>query len=96
MVELKFKDIESLNTVTGALHKNGYKYSTFVIWTKWGNEVEHFVVQISGAKADEEIRFVGICERCVYREDCEWPKLHPKIKLKECPDFNKGEKNNNG
>ena len=91
MVELKFKDVESLNAVTGALHKNGYKYSTFIIWKKQGNEIEHFAVQISGAKADEEIRFVGICERCVYREDCEWPKLHPKIKLKECPDFNKGD-----
>ena len=45
-----------------------------------------------GAKMDEEIRFVGLCEHCAYREDCEWPKLHPKIKLKECPDFNKGDK----
>lgn len=41
---------------------------------------------------DEEGRFVGICEHCAYREDCEWPKIHPKIKLKECPDFNKGDK----
>ena len=46
MVELKFKDIESLNAVTGALHKNGYKYSTFVVW-KCG-EVSHFTVQIEG------------------------------------------------
>ena len=45
-----------------------------------------------GSKMDEEGRFVGICEHCAYREDCEWPKLHPKIKLKECPDFNKGDK----
>ena len=45
-----------------------------------------------GAKMDEEGRFVGICEHCAYREDCEWPKLHPKIKLKECLDFNKGDK----
>ena len=44
-----------------------------------------------GSKMDEEERFVGICEHCAYREDCEWPKLHPKIKLKECPDFNKGD-----
>ena len=36
--------------------------------------------------------YKGICEHCAYREDCEWPKLHPKIKLKECPDFNKGDK----
>ena len=45
-----------------------------------------------GSKMDEEGRFVGICEHCAYREDCEWPKLHPKIKLKECLDFNKGDK----
>ena len=45
-----------------------------------------------GSKMDEEGIFVGICEHCAYREDCEWPKLHPKIKLKECPDFNKGDK----
>ena len=96
MVELKFKDIESLNAVTGALHKNGYTYSTFVIWAKRGHEVEHFVVQISGAKMDEETKFVGICERCEYRYECDWPKLHPKIELKKCPDFNEGEKNKNG
>ena len=45
-----------------------------------------------GAKMDEEGRFVGICRHCAYRDDCEWPKLHPKTKLKECPDFNKGDK----
>lgn len=91
MVELKFKDVESLNAVTGALHKNGYKYSTFIIWKKQGYEIEHFSVQINGKNADEKIRFVGLCENCAYREDCEWPKLHPKIKLKECPDFREGD-----
>jgi hypothetical protein len=40
---------------------------------------------------DEETKFVGICEHCEYRDECDWPKLHPKIKLKECPDFNKGD-----
>ena len=48
MVELKFKDIESLNAVTGALHKNGYKYSTFVVWK--GGEVSHFTIQIEGTR----------------------------------------------
>lgn len=48
MVELKFKDIESLNAVTGALHKNGYKYSTFVVWRC--GEVSHFTIQIEGMK----------------------------------------------
>ena len=42
MVELKFKDIESLNAITGALHKNGYKYSTFIIWKK-GDGTTSFV-----------------------------------------------------
>jgi hypothetical protein len=48
MVELKFKDIESLNAVTGALHKNGYKYSTFVIWSD--GEINHYTVQIEVVK----------------------------------------------
>ena len=47
MVELKGKDIESLNAVAGALHKNGYKYSTFVVWRC--GEVSHFTVQIEEA-----------------------------------------------
>ena len=49
MVELKFKDIESLNAVTSALHKNGYKYSTFIIWNKDG-EIDFFAVQIEGVE----------------------------------------------
>lgn len=44
-----------------------------------------------GAKMDEETKFVGICEHCVYRDECDWPKLHPKTKLKECPDFKEGD-----
>ena len=48
MVELKVKDIESLNAVAGALHKNGYKYSTFVVWK--GGEVSRFTIKIEGMK----------------------------------------------
>ena len=48
MVELKFKDIESLNAVTVALHKNGYKHSTFVVWN--GGKVSHFTIQIEGTR----------------------------------------------
>ncbi len=44
-----------------------------------------------GAKMEEETKFVGICEHCVYRDECDWPKLHPKIKLKECPNFKEGD-----
>lgn len=46
MVELKFKDIESLNAVTGVLHQNGYKYSTFIIWKKDNGGIDCFTVQI--------------------------------------------------
>lgn len=48
MVELKLKDIESLNAVTGALNKNGYKYSTFIIWKKENGGIDYFAVQIEG------------------------------------------------
>ena len=48
MVELKFKDIESLNAITGALHKNGYKYSAFIVWKKGGGGIDYFTVQIGG------------------------------------------------
>lgn len=50
MIELKFKDIESLNSVTGALHKNGYKCSTFVVWKKEDGCIDYFTVQIEGVE----------------------------------------------
>lgn len=50
MVELKFKDIESLNAVTCALHKNGYKYSVFIVWKKGGGGIDCFTVQIGGVE----------------------------------------------
>ena len=48
MVELKFKDIDSLNAVPEALHKNGYKYSTFIIWKKGSGGIDYFAVRIEG------------------------------------------------
>lgn len=48
MVELKFKDVGSLDAVTSALHKNGYNYSTFVIWLD--GKISHYTVQIEGVK----------------------------------------------
>ena len=53
MVELKFKDIGSLNAVTGALHKNGYKYSTFVVWRKSDGKIGYFTVRIDGEETEE-------------------------------------------
>ena len=49
MVELKFQDIGSLNAVTEALHKNGYSYSTFIIWNKEGG-IDYFTVRIEGVE----------------------------------------------
>ena len=46
MVELKFYDIESLNAVTEAFHKNGYKYSTFVVWRKPDGGIDYFTVKV--------------------------------------------------
>ena len=50
MVELKFKDIESLNAVASALHKNGYKYSTFIIWKKSNGGIDYFTIKIEGVE----------------------------------------------
>ena len=50
MIELKFKDIESLNAVTGALQKNSYKYSTFIVWEKGDGRIDYFAVQIEGVE----------------------------------------------
>ena len=54
MVKLKFQDIESLNAVTGALHKSGYKYSTFSIWDKIGKNVDYYVIEISTSEEDKK------------------------------------------
>lgn len=48
MIELKIADIESLNAITSALFKNGYKYSTFIVWKKPEGGIDHFVLQIEG------------------------------------------------
>lgn len=50
MFELKFNDIDSFNAVTGALHKNGYKYSTFIIWKKDNVGIDYFAVRIDGVE----------------------------------------------
>ena len=46
MVELKFKDVKSMAYVVAALRKNGYKCSTFVVWTKDRSDVDFFTIQI--------------------------------------------------
>ena len=54
MVKLKFNDIESLSAVVGALRKNGYQYSTFVIWDKGVENIEFYVVEIGVTEEDEK------------------------------------------
>lgn len=39
------------------------------------------------ARLSEDLDRVGLCDTCAYRDDCDWPKLHPKTKLKECEDY---------
>ena len=46
MVELKFKDVKSMACVVAALRKNGYKCSTFVVWTKDRSDIDFFTIQI--------------------------------------------------
>lgn len=46
MVELKFKDVKSMAYVVAALRKNGYKCSTFVVWTKDRSDIDFFTIQI--------------------------------------------------
>ncbi len=41
------------------------------------------------SKRMDEDESDGLCTRCAYRDDCDWPKIH-KIKLKECEDFEDG------
>lgn len=46
MVELKIKDVRSLNAMVEALRNNGYEYSTFVVWDKKTGCVDFFTIRI--------------------------------------------------
>lgn len=47
MVELKFYDIDSVNAVVCALNRNGYVYSTFIVWNKAVPvEIDFYIVRI--------------------------------------------------
>lgn len=104
---VRYTDIISAPTVDAVEVKHGwwielpgmepdYKCSECGRSYAWWEPNEAHYCPNCGAKMDEETKFVGICERCEYRDECDWPKLHPKIELKKCPDFNEGEKNKNG
>jgi hypothetical protein len=67
MADLKFRDIDSLNAVTGALHKNGYNYSTFVVWKKDGGGIDYFTVQIPEGANIVDIAPVVRCKNCDHK-----------------------------
>ena len=46
MVEFKFRDFGSMNDVANALRKNGYEYSTFIIWNKDGSGIDFFALSV--------------------------------------------------
>ena len=53
MVELKIKDVESLEAIVTALQKNGYSCNSFIHWGK--GKIDHFTVQIDLPEAQKEI-----------------------------------------
>lgn len=44
MVELKIKDVESLEAIVTALHKNGYHCNSFIHWGK--GKIDHFTIKL--------------------------------------------------
>lgn len=53
MVELKIKDVESMEAIVTALQKNGYSCNTFIHWGK--GKVDHFTIQLDLAEAPKAI-----------------------------------------
>ena len=53
MVELKIKDVESLEAIVTALQKNGYSCNSFIHWEK--GKIDHFTVQLDLPEAPKAI-----------------------------------------
>lgn len=53
MVELKIKDVESLEAIVTALQKNGYSCNSFIHWGK--SKVEYFTIQLDLPEAPRAI-----------------------------------------
>lgn len=53
MVELKIKDVESLDAVVTALQKNGYSCNSFIHWGK--GKIDHFTIQLDLPEAPKAI-----------------------------------------
>lgn len=53
MVELKIKDVESLEAIVTALHKNGYSCNSFIHWGK--GKIDHFAIRLDLPEAPKAI-----------------------------------------
>lgn len=53
MVELKIKDVESLEAIVTALQKNGYSCNSFIRWGK--GKINHFTLQLNLTEAPKAI-----------------------------------------
>ncbi len=53
MVELKIKDVESLEAIVTALQKNGYSCNSFIHWSK--GKIDHFTIQLDLQEAPKAI-----------------------------------------
>ena len=53
MVELKIKDVESLEAIVTSLQKNGYSCNSFINWGEC--KIDHFTVQLDLPEAPKKI-----------------------------------------
>lgn len=53
MVELKTKDVESLEAIVTALQKNGYSCNSFIHWGK--GKIDQFTIQLDLPEAPKSI-----------------------------------------
>lgn len=44
MIDLKIKDVESLEAIVTALQRNGYSCNSFIHWGK--GKIDHFTIQL--------------------------------------------------
>ena len=54
-MELKIKDVESLNKIVEALSINGYRLQTAVVWKQWPyTGIDYFAVKVE--EADSRVK----------------------------------------
>lgn len=55
MLELKVKDLQTLEDVVSVFNANGYKVRTYVQWVdKVGGEIPHFTIEVQGITPDAQ------------------------------------------